>query len=60
MKIEKFDKSVSTVKYKFGRLGWTFHWVHEHCDSFTLIDSHGIWRGLFGKLIWLEKKSNYK
>lgn len=53
MKIEKFDKSASTVKYKFWRFGWTFHYVHEHCDSFYLRDQHGGWVGVFGKIIWL-------
>lgn len=54
MKIEKFDKKVSTVKYKFYRFGWTFNYVHQYSDSFTLIDSHGKWIGLFGKIIWLK------
>ena len=55
MKIEKFDKCLSTVKYKIWRFGWAFHYVHQYADSFTLIDSHGIWIGLFGKLIWLKE-----
>lgn len=53
--IKKFDKNLSTVKYKLWRFGWTFHCVHTYAESFTLIDRHGTWIGLFGKIIWLRE-----
>jgi hypothetical protein len=56
MKIEKFSKDVSTIKYKFWRFGWTFDRIHQYADSFTLIDSHGLWRGIVYKLLWLEEQ----